>query len=84
MTEKVQRALAAAKKDNDFIYHDIVPEVANLNPIGSAAIAKPLEIPKPMYPKFSGGYYMFLLFIIFIFVLLLNSFNVNTTLTVLL
>ncbi|XP_071789061.1 programmed cell death 6-interacting protein-like isoform X4 [Asterias amurensis] len=52
-TEKVQRALAAAKKDNDFIYHDIVPEIANLKSIGSAAIAKPLEIPSPLYPKFS-------------------------------
>ena len=53
-TEKVQRALAAAKKDNDFIYHDIVPEIANLKSIGSAPIAKPLEIPSPLYLKFSG------------------------------
>ncbi|XP_022084899.1 programmed cell death 6-interacting protein-like isoform X2 [Acanthaster planci] len=52
-TEKVQRALAAAKKDNDFIYHDVIPDVSNLKPIGSAVIAKPLEIPKPMNPKFT-------------------------------
>jgi programmed cell death 6-interacting protein len=35
-----EKALAEAKKDNDFIYHEPVPEIKTLAPIGKAAVAK--------------------------------------------
>ncbi|XP_063423145.1 programmed cell death 6-interacting protein-like isoform X1 [Mytilus trossulus] len=42
---KIQRELQSAKKDNDFIYHDKVPDVKTLDPIGKAQIAKPSPLP---------------------------------------
>lgn len=52
---RIQRELQAAKKDNDFIYHDKVPDVKSLAPIGKAAIAKPTPIPATaMSEKFQG------------------------------
>ena len=38
-------ALAEAKKDNDFIYHERVPDPKNLPAIGKAALAKALPVP---------------------------------------
>ena len=58
---KVKRALEAAKKDNDFIYHDVVPKVEALSSIGSAVLAKPGEIARPMNPKFQGMFVWLLL-----------------------
>ncbi|KAF0296691.1 Programmed cell death 6-interacting protein [Amphibalanus amphitrite] len=43
---RAQQALASAKKDNDFIYHERVPDVKALAPIGKAAIAKLLPAPE--------------------------------------
>uniref|UniRef100_A0A3Q3K343 Programmed cell death 6-interacting protein n=1 Tax=Monopterus albus TaxID=43700 RepID=A0A3Q3K343_MONAL len=51
--DKVNRALTAAKKDNDFIYHDRVPEVKDLEPIGKAALVKATAITPPLSQKFS-------------------------------
>ena len=42
--EKATAALATAKKDNDFIYHDRIPELDSLPPIPKAAIAKPIPV----------------------------------------
>uniref|UniRef100_A0A2H1VQU3 SFRICE_019685 n=1 Tax=Spodoptera frugiperda TaxID=7108 RepID=A0A2H1VQU3_SPOFR len=42
---RAARLLAAARKDNDFIYHERVPEPGALEPVARAAIAKPLEPP---------------------------------------
>ncbi|CAH0673747.1 unnamed protein product [Spodoptera exigua] len=42
---RASRQLASARKDNDFIYHERVPEPAALEPVARAAIAKPLEPP---------------------------------------
>ncbi|XP_061521162.1 programmed cell death 6-interacting protein isoform X1 [Phycodurus eques] len=53
LTDKINRALAAAKKDNDFIYHDRVPEVKDLEPIGKAALVKAAAVAPPLSQKFS-------------------------------
>ncbi|KAM9775783.1 programmed cell death 6-interacting protein isoform X3 [Syngnathus typhle] len=53
LTEKINRSLAAAKKDNDFIYHDRVPEVKDLEPIGKATLVKATAITPPLSQKFS-------------------------------
>uniref|UniRef100_A0A2P2HW37 Programmed cell death 6-interacting protein-like n=1 Tax=Hirondellea gigas TaxID=1518452 RepID=A0A2P2HW37_9CRUS len=49
---RAQNLLTEAIKDNDFIYHERVPDVKNLNPIGKAAIAKPLPVPE----RFTAGF----------------------------
>lgn len=43
---RAQRQLAAALKDNDFIYHDRIPEAQQLEPVARAAIAKALPPPE--------------------------------------
>ena len=53
---KIQRALQSAKKDNDFIYHDKVPDVKTLSAIGRAAIAKPTPVPTRFSSNFTGTY----------------------------
>lgn len=55
LSEKINRALTSAKKDNDFIYHDRVPEVKDLEPIGKAALVKAAPITPPLSQKFTGG-----------------------------
>lgn len=54
LTDKINRALTAAKKDNDFIYHDRVPEVKDLEHIGKAALVKATSITPPLSQKFTG------------------------------
>ncbi|XP_052804277.1 programmed cell death 6-interacting protein-like isoform X2 [Mya arenaria] len=49
---KIQRELDAAQKDNDFIYHDIIPDVKTLPGLGRAAVSKPLPVPS----KFSSSF----------------------------
>jgi len=44
--KKVERALADARKDNDFIYHERIPDIKNLSAIAKAAVAKP-TLPLP-------------------------------------
>ncbi|XP_044027627.1 programmed cell death 6-interacting protein isoform X4 [Siniperca chuatsi] len=53
LTDKINRALTAAKKDNDFIYHDRVPEVKDLEHIGKAALVKATSITPPLSQKFT-------------------------------
>ncbi|XP_037549272.1 programmed cell death 6-interacting protein isoform X2 [Nematolebias whitei] len=53
LTDKINRALTAAKKDNDFIYHDRVPEVKDLEHIGKAALVKSSTITPPLSQKFT-------------------------------
>ncbi|KAK7480996.1 hypothetical protein BaRGS_00027811 [Batillaria attramentaria] len=50
---KIQRALESAKKDNDFIYHDKIPDLKTLGAIGKAAVAKAAPVAKPMSSKFA-------------------------------
>jgi len=45
---KATKSLADAKKDNDFIYHERIPDAATLAPIekvASARLAKPTPVP---------------------------------------
>ncbi|XP_031178987.1 programmed cell death 6-interacting protein isoform X2 [Sander lucioperca] len=53
LSEKINRALTAAKKDNDFIYHDRVPEVKDLEHIGKATLVKATAITPPLSQKFT-------------------------------
>ena len=39
-----------AKKDNDFIYHERIPEVKALTSIGRAAVVKPTAVPDTFLP----------------------------------
>jgi len=45
---KAEKALAEAKKDNDFIYHERIPEYKNLKLIGKAAVAKATPLPEKL------------------------------------
>ncbi|XP_077153126.1 programmed cell death 6-interacting protein [Ranitomeya variabilis] len=53
LSDKIQRALTAAKKDNDFIYHDRVPDLKDLDPIGKAPLVKPTPVSVPMSQKYT-------------------------------
>uniref|UniRef100_UPI00398F85CB programmed cell death 6-interacting protein isoform X2 n=1 Tax=Pristiophorus japonicus TaxID=55135 RepID=UPI00398F85CB len=53
LSDKISRALTAAKKDNDFIYHDRVPDLKDLETIGKATLVKPTPINVPMSQKFT-------------------------------
>ncbi|XP_065147130.1 programmed cell death 6-interacting protein isoform X1 [Paramisgurnus dabryanus] len=53
LSDKISRALTAAKKDNDFIYHDRVPEVKDLEHIGKASLVKATAVQTPLSQKFS-------------------------------
>ncbi|XP_048781056.2 programmed cell death 6-interacting protein-like isoform X4 [Ostrea edulis] len=51
---RIQRELQAAQKDNDFIYHDKIPDIKSLPGVGKAAIAKPSSFSnKAMSEKFT-------------------------------
>lgn len=52
LISKAQRYLAEAQKDNDFIYHERIPDAKSLQPIGRAALAKAL----PLSPKLSSHF----------------------------
>ncbi len=47
---KTEKALADAKKDNDFIYHERIPDEKSLASVGKAVVAKAT----PMPPKYDG------------------------------
>lgn len=53
-SDKISRALTAAKKDNDFIYHDRVPDLKDLDPIGKATLVKSTPVSVPISQKFTG------------------------------
>ncbi|KAH9524394.1 Rhophilin, Rho GTPase binding protein [Bulinus truncatus] len=50
---KIQRALETATKDNNFIYHDKIPDLKTLQPIGKAVVAKASPVAQPMSFKFT-------------------------------
>ncbi|CAH1107337.1 unnamed protein product, partial [Psylliodes chrysocephalus] len=50
---KVERNLAEAVKDNDFIYHEIIPDIKSVDSIGKAQPAKVLPLAHPMSQNFS-------------------------------
>lgn len=51
---KALQELNEAKKDNDFIYHERIPDVKHLEPIPKVAIAKPTPVPSKLSAKFKG------------------------------
>uniref|UniRef100_A0A493TQR6 BRO1 domain-containing protein n=1 Tax=Anas platyrhynchos platyrhynchos TaxID=8840 RepID=A0A493TQR6_ANAPP len=53
LADKINRALTAAKKDNDFIYHDRVPDLKDLEPIGKASLVKSTPVVVPLSQKFT-------------------------------
>uniref|UniRef100_G3S774 Programmed cell death 6-interacting protein n=1 Tax=Gorilla gorilla gorilla TaxID=9595 RepID=G3S774_GORGO len=53
-SDKINRALTAAKKDNDFIYHDRVPDLKDLDPIGKATLVKSTPVNVPISQKFTS------------------------------
>lgn len=46
------RNLNDAKKDNDFIYHERIPDIKSLEPVGKAQLAKILPLTYPMSQNF--------------------------------
>ena len=49
--KRANRALTDAKKDNDFIYHERIPDVKNLSSIGRAPVVKPTAVPEKFLPE---------------------------------
>ena len=47
---RANRALTDAKKDNDFIYHERIPDQKNLTAIGRASVVKPTALPDKFLP----------------------------------
>lgn len=56
LMNKTQRNLNEAKKDNDFIYHDRIPDLNSLAPIGKAQPAKILQLTHPLSQNFKGNF----------------------------
>lgn len=54
LVDKINRALTAARKDNDFIYHDRVPDLKDLESIGKASLVKSTPVVVPLSQKFTG------------------------------
>ena len=50
-SKRVERALTDARKDNDFIYHERIPDVKTLASIGRAAVVKPTVLPDKFLPQ---------------------------------
>uniref|UniRef100_A0A8D8W3V9 Programmed cell death 6-interacting protein n=1 Tax=Cacopsylla melanoneura TaxID=428564 RepID=A0A8D8W3V9_9HEMI len=48
---RAQRNLAEALKDNDFIYHERIPDIKSIEPVGKASIAKSLPLPTKFSAK---------------------------------
>lgn len=71
---KATQDLVEAKKDNDFIYHERIPDVKNLEPVSKAMIAKTSTVPPKLSAKFKGilafliTIYLLFLFGIFMYV----------------
>ncbi|XP_076063979.1 programmed cell death 6-interacting protein-like protein AliX [Oratosquilla oratoria] len=50
---RAQRALEEATKDNDFIYHERIPDVKSLSTIERAPLAKPVPVPEHFSSNFA-------------------------------
>ncbi|KAH7731130.1 alix-SF [Aphelenchoides avenae] len=48
----IKKSLAQATKDNDFLYHERVPDFKTLPLLPKAALAKPLPVNFPLSPRF--------------------------------
>ena len=47
--KRANRAFTHAKKNNDFIYHEWIPDVKQLTAIGRAAMVKPTVLPDKLF-----------------------------------
>lgn len=56
---KAQRNFNEAEKDNNFIYHDRVPDYGSLPTIGKAQPAKILQLSNPFSQNFKGMWTLF-------------------------
>lgn len=54
MVKKINHALVESKKDNDFIYHERIPELKDLEPIAKIHLAKKTPLPEKMAANFRG------------------------------
>lgn len=54
LATRTERNLAESKKDNDFIYHERIPDIKSVEPIGKAQPAKVLQVAHPMSQNFRG------------------------------
>lgn len=50
--QRAERNLAEVRKDNDFIYHERIPDLKSLDPIGKAQPAKVLPLTSPLSQNF--------------------------------
>jgi programmed cell death 6-interacting protein len=53
---RAEKALAESKKDNDFIYHERVPDVNMLTPISKASLAKVIQPQEKLSSNFKGSH----------------------------
>uniref|UniRef100_A0A8C0CHF8 BRO1 domain-containing protein n=1 Tax=Balaenoptera musculus TaxID=9771 RepID=A0A8C0CHF8_BALMU len=53
LSDKINHALTAAKKDNDFTYHNRVPDLKDLDPTGKATLVKSTPVNVPISQKFT-------------------------------
>lgn len=51
---KAERHLKEALKDNDFIYHERIPDAKSLTPVGRAPLAKAQPVPPRLSSNFKG------------------------------
>jgi programmed cell death 6-interacting protein len=49
---RAQRNLTEAKKDNDFIYYQTIPDIETVPPVGKALLAKTLPLPQRLSEDF--------------------------------
>lgn len=52
--DEIGKAATAAHKDNDFVYHERLPDVKTMEAIMPQPIAKPLPVTFPLTPDFRG------------------------------
>ena len=57
---QIQTAYDKTKKDNEFVYHERVPDFKNLGVVERAALAKTTPIKFPISEDFRGNYYFLL------------------------
>lgn len=54
--DEITKSLEAARKDNDFVYHERLPDSKSLETIMAQPIAKPLPVTFPITPDFRGNF----------------------------
>ena len=62
---RAQKALNEAQKDNDFIYHERIPDVKTLEPIPKTAFVKVTPIPERLSTSFKGNNISHILFFLY-------------------